>query len=94
MEGQGQVRKKSPGPGLDQTSDSLCQTDKNFCEQAILDVNKASNAISVPFVHTLVVSVASLLTRSPCYDFKRLKQSSTVVGSNVQVLMSLEECKS
>ena len=32
-------------------------------------------------------------TRS-CYDFKRLRQSSAVVGSNVQVLMSLEECKS
>ena len=29
-----------------------------------------------------------------CYDFKRLRQSSTVVGSKVQVLMSLEECKS
>ena len=29
-----------------------------------------------------------------CYDFKRLRQLSTVVGSKVQVLMSLEECKS
>ena len=29
-----------------------------------------------------------------CYDFKRLRQSSTVVSSKVQVLMSLEECKS
>ena len=34
--------------------------------------------------------------RSPhfCYDFKWLRQSSTVVGLKVQVLMSLEECKS
>ena len=29
-----------------------------------------------------------------CYGFKRLRQLSTVVGSKVQVLMSLEECKS
>ena len=29
-----------------------------------------------------------------CYDFKRLRQSSTVVGSKVQVERSLEECKS
>ena len=29
-----------------------------------------------------------------CYDFKWLRQLSTVVGSKVQVLMSLEECKS
>ena len=29
-----------------------------------------------------------------CYDFKRLRQSSTVIGLKVQVLMSLEECKS
>ena len=29
-----------------------------------------------------------------CYDFKRLRQLSTVVSSKVQVMMSLEECKS
>jgi hypothetical protein len=29
-----------------------------------------------------------------CYDFKRLRQSSTVVGSKVRCSMSLEECKS
>ena len=29
-----------------------------------------------------------------CYDFKQLRQSSTVVGSKVQVVRSLEECKS
>ena len=30
----------------------------------------------------------------PCYDFKRFRQSSTVVGSKVRGQMSLEECKS
>ena len=35
-----------------------------------------------------------LITLDSCYDFKRLRQSSTVVGLKVQVLMSLEECKS
>ena len=29
-----------------------------------------------------------------CYDFKRFRQSSTVVGSKVRGQMSLEECKS
>ena len=29
-----------------------------------------------------------------CYDFRRLRQSSTVVVSKVQNQMSLEECKS
>ena len=29
-----------------------------------------------------------------CYNFKRFRQSSTVVGSKVQDQMSLEECKS
>ena len=29
-----------------------------------------------------------------CYNFKQLRQSSTVVGSKVQGQMSLEECKS
>ena len=31
---------------------------------------------------------------SHCYDFRRLRQSSTVVVSKVQSQMSLEECKS
>ena len=31
---------------------------------------------------------------SRCYDFKRFRQSSTVVGSKVRGQMSLEECKS
>ena len=30
----------------------------------------------------------------PCYDFRRLRQLSTVVVSKVRSQMSLEECKS
>ena len=40
------------------------------------------------------VQVLDLYCLTRCYDFKQLRQSSTVVDSKVQVLMSLEECKS
>ena len=32
--------------------------------------------------------------QTPCYNFRRLRQSSTVVVSKVQSQMNLEECKS
>ena len=38
--------------------------------------------------------VCSIFINDLCYDFKRLRQLSTVVGSKGQVMMSLEECKS
>ena len=40
------------------------------------------------------VELKEMKGHTDCYDFKRLRQSLTVVGSKVQVLMSLEECKS
>ena len=43
---------------------------------------------------TIILSDHKNLTYYRCYDFKRLRQSSTVVSSKVQVMMSLEECKS
>ena len=33
------------------------------------------------------------MVEETCYDFKRFRQSSTVIGSKVQCQMSLEECK-
>ena len=43
--------------------------------------------------HTNWVSSVAFSSNG-CYDFKRFRQSSTVVGSKVQCQMSLEECKS
>ena len=51
-----------------------------------------SGSGSAPLMPNLNPNLKTL--KPKCYDFKRLRQSSTVVGTKVQVLTSLEECKS
>ena len=62
---------------------------------AMKDIEIVNDESSVLTVHLHGEAKAGATGKfEHCYDFKRLRQSSTVVGSKVQVLMSLEECKS
>ena len=49
---------------------------------------------TIPPSHAHHASAGEFLISSVCYNFKQLRQSSTVVVSKVRSQMSLEECKS
>ena len=60
----------------------------------VVDQGLTKGIILIPCSKTITAKETAQLLLENCYDFKQLRQSSTVVGSKVQVLMSLEECKS
>ena len=55
--------------------------------------NGAQTTCDVSFGSRYIASL-KFVSLEHCYDFKRFRQSSTVIGSKVQGQMSLEECKS